>query len=75
MEKSAFRELLASNIPFTIVTAGGERYDIKHPDFVSVAPESGTSVIVFGADGIGFSLLDLSTITDVKIDHGSTKAQ
>ncbi len=75
MEKSALRELLASNVPLTLVTAGGERYEIAHPDFVSIAPENGTSVIVFGEDGVGFSLLDLATITDVKIDYGRAKAQ
>ncbi|MFT4637082.1 MAG: hypothetical protein ACI8T1_000390 [Verrucomicrobiales bacterium] len=68
MDKSAFREILASNLPFTIFTASGERYDVGHPDFVSLAPDSGTSVIVYGENGIGFSLLDLSTITDIKLN-------
>ena len=73
MEKAALREMLASNLPLAIITAGGERYDIGHPDFVSLAPGEGTTVIVYGEDGIGFSLLDLSTITDVKISHASTE--
>ena len=67
MEKPAFLELLASNLPLCIVTAGGERYEVGHPDFISVAPGSGTSVIVYGENRIGFSLLDLSTITDVEL--------
>jgi len=71
MEKDAFKEMLSTNLPLTIVTAGGEKYDVVHPDFVSVAPGEGTAVIVFGEDGIGFSLLDLSTVTDVKLSHAS----
>jgi len=71
MEKAAFKEMLASNLPLTIVKAGGEKYHVDHPDFVSVAPGEGTAVIVFGEDGVGFSLLDLSTITDVKLSHAA----
>ncbi|MCB1236262.1 MAG: hypothetical protein KDM91_14430 [Verrucomicrobiae bacterium] len=66
MEKPALQEFLATNLPFTIVTASGERYEVAHPDFVSIAPGAGTTVIVFGKDGVGFSLLDLTTISDVQ---------
>ncbi len=74
MEKEAFQEFLTTNLPFTIISTGGERYEVAHPDFVTVAPGEGTSVIVFGEDGIGFSLLDLSTISDVQLDHAGAQA-
>ena len=74
MEKEALQEFLATNLPFTIVSSSGEMYEVEHPDFVTVAPEEGTSVIVFGQDGIGFSLLDLSTISDVRLSHAGTQA-
>ena len=68
MEKSAFAELLSSNLPITIITAGGQTYEVGHPDFITVAPGQGTTVIIFNEDGIGFNLLDLATITDVKVE-------
>ena len=71
MDKSAFTELLSLNLPITILTASGQTYEVGHPDFISVAPGSGTSVIVYGKDGVGFSLLDLSTITDVRVESMS----
>ncbi|MEM9478078.1 MAG: hypothetical protein AAGA58_00295 [Verrucomicrobiota bacterium] len=63
--------MLGSNLPFTIVCVSGERYEVAHPDFISVAPGEGTSVIVYGKDGVGFSLLDLSTISDVQLKRDS----
>ena len=74
MEKAAIREILATNHPFTVVTASGQKYEISHPDFVSVAPGEGSTVIVYGPDGIGFSILDLATITDIQLGHVSSKA-
>ncbi len=74
MEKAAITELLATNEPFTIVTASGQKYEVSHPDFVSVAPGEGTIVIVYGPDGIGFCILDLSTISDIQFETvGSQK--
>lgn len=69
MEKAAIKEILATNHPFTIVSGSGQKYDVSHPDFVSVAPGEGTTVIVYGPDGTGFSILDLATITDVQVGH------
>ena len=73
MEKAAITELLTTNQPFTILTASGQRYEISHPDFVSVAPGEGTTVIVYGPEGVGFSNLDLHTITDIQFGHVSTE--
>lgn len=69
MEKNSLREILATNCAFVIVTAGGERFEIGHPDFVSVSPDPGTAVIVHKEDGLGFSVLDLSTISDIQLHH------
>ena len=74
MQKEAITEILATNQPFTIVSASGQRYGVSHPDFVSIAPGAGSAVIVFGPDGIGFSILDLSTITDVQLGHAGSKS-
>ena len=73
MEKAAITELLTTNQPFTILRASGQRYEISHPDFVSVAPGEGTTVIVYGPDGVGFSILDLQTITDIQFGHVSSE--
>ncbi|MEM7697027.1 MAG: hypothetical protein AAF236_01325 [Verrucomicrobiota bacterium] len=67
MEKEDFREMLSHNLPMTIVSSSGEKYEVPHPDFVHLAPEQGTAVIVFKEKGIGFNLLDLSTISDVQL--------
>ena len=69
MEKVAITELLATNQPFTISTASGQKYEVSHSDFLSVAPGEGTTVIVYGPDGLGFSILDLQTITDIRYGH------
>ena len=67
MDKSALKEALASNLPVTIFTGSGEKYESPHQDFVFVAPAEGTTVVVFGENGTGMSLLDLNSITDVQL--------
>jgi len=66
MDRDALQEIMATNQPLTLLTAGGERYEVHHPDYLSVAPAPGTAVIVFKRDRPGFSILDLSTITDAQ---------
>jgi hypothetical protein len=69
MEKEALRQALASNLPITIVTASGKSYEVEHQDYISIAPEDATTVIVYARGERGFTILDLKTITDVSI-HG-----
>lgn len=71
MEKEALKQALASNLPLTIMTASGKCYEVEHQDYVSIAPEDATTVIVYARGKPGFSILDLRTITDVSINGAS----
>ena len=71
MEKEVLRQALASNLPITIVTASGKPYEVEHQDYISIAPEDATTVIVYARGERGFTILDLKTITDVSI-HGAS---
>jgi hypothetical protein len=71
MEKEALRQALASSLPITIVTASGKTYEVEHEDYIFIAPDDATTVIVFARGQSGFTILDLKTITDVSI-HGAS---
>lgn len=71
MEKEALRQALASNLPITIVTASGKTYEVEHQDYIFLAPEDISTVIVYPKGERGFTILDLKTITDVSI-HGAS---
>ncbi len=70
MEKATLKKALESNHPITIMTAGGKSYEVEHQDYVFIAPEDFTTVIVYVKGEPGFSMLDLNTITDVTV-HGA----
>jgi hypothetical protein len=62
-----FREILHRQpfAPFTIHMVDDRSFEVRHPDFVAVRP-SGRSVIV--ADDDGTSFLDLSLISELRVD-------
>ena len=67
MEKAALKNIIDRNVPFTIVTASGQTYDIPHTDYILVSPGEYNTVIAYTADGDGTNMLDLRTITDLQI--------
>jgi hypothetical protein len=51
-------------LPFELVTAAGERYRVKHPDFVTFSP-AGRTCNVYWDDGEYYTTLDVFTITEI----------
>ena len=51
-------------VPFSLVTASGKSYRVKHPDFVTFSP-AGRTCNVYADDGEYFTTVDVLTITEV----------
>ena len=50
---------------FKLVTASGETYPVRHPDFMTFSPSRRTCN-VYAKDGEFFSTLDVLTIRDIQ---------
>lgn len=57
--------------PFALVTASGNSYRVKHPDFVTFSP-AGRTCNVYGDDGEYFTTLDVFTVTELLPEKRST---
>lgn len=54
--------------PFTIHFADGRRFRVPREDYVSISP-NGRTVMIF--KDLAFQRLDLSLVTELKVDPGS----
>jgi hypothetical protein len=51
--------------PLQLVTASGQKFRVKHPDFITFSP-AGRTCNVYADDGEYYVTLDVFTITEVE---------
>ncbi len=66
MTVAAIKALLDATpfTPFSMVTASGKSYRVKHPDFVNFSP-AGRTCNAYADDGEYYTTLDVFTITEL----------
>ena len=67
MRTQEIRALLHARpfVPFAIHLADGRQMEVKHPDFVALAP-TGDTIVVFQEDN-SFNVVDLALATDAEV--------
>ncbi|MFW5883192.1 MAG: hypothetical protein ACOCVG_02390 [Verrucomicrobiota bacterium] len=68
MDRTPLKYAIDRGIPFTLVTASGDRYRVPHRDHISISPK-GTYVTVFDDDD-GFYVLPLLTVVALESTTG-----
>lgn len=58
--------------PFTICLTDGRKFNVKHPEFVAIAPEGNRIFIVFGP-GEHYRVLDAFLVTSLDYVNGKTR--
>lgn len=58
--------------PFTVRMADGRSFEIRHPDFLLVGPNSRT-VFAFSPSGDEFSILDVLLMTEIEFGRQETQ--
>jgi len=67
MDSGLVKEVIESNMPFRIRTAGGDVYEVPHRDFVAFSSKRTTLVVNFTEEGReSFAYVPLLTITSVE---------
>ncbi|HZW31419.1 MAG TPA: hypothetical protein VFF52_11970 [Isosphaeraceae bacterium] len=59
-------------LPFTVHTAGGQSFLVKHPDFIATSP-TGRMITVW--DDAGHHILDVGLVTQISGLHAPAGAQ
>ncbi len=69
MDRSYVERAIASNKPFVIKTAGGDRYEVPHRDFISFSAKRTTLIISFEKEGREeLAYVPLLTITSIEAE-------
>jgi hypothetical protein len=72
MEADQFRSALRTKPfkPFTVKTASGEKYTVRHPEIVGISPSGRTVALMFDE---GIAVLDMASITEYVVGRNQPK--